>query len=181
MNEKIAYINSVELLEVVPGKKEATKKIEDLNKKYKDELLVMQNDYNKKYSDFITYQSSMAEAIKLRRMQELTELEKNVNDFMKVAQTDIDTQEQQMIVPLRQKLQEVIEQVGRDYGFVCIYDRANPALVFITPMAFDANPLVKRRLLGVTDKPVNTTAVPARTTNTTTVNDSVPVNRDSVQ
>jgi len=144
--EKIAFINSVELLEAVPGKTEATRSINDLNKKYKDELVIMQNDYNKKYSDFITYQNMLADNIKLRRMQELYELEKNINDFIKIAQEDVQSQEQQLIEPLKQKLKEAVEEVGKEQGYTCIYDIANPAIAFITPLATDANTLVKRKL-----------------------------------
>jgi len=145
--EKIAYINSTQLLESVPGKTEASKAINELNQKYKDELKLMQDDYNKKYSDFITYQNTMAESIRLRRMQELSELEKNISAFMRVAQEDINTQEQYLIVPLKEKLKTAIDEVGRENGFICIYDMANPAIAFVTPEAIDASPLVKKKLL----------------------------------
>ncbi len=144
--EKFAYINSIELLEMVPGKIEATNTIYELNQKYKDELHIMQNDYNKKYSDFISNQNHLAESIKLRRMQELHELEKNIREFMKIAQEDIESQELHLIEPLKEKLKEIIDEVGREEDFICIYDIANPGIVFVTPMAVDANPLVKRKL-----------------------------------
>jgi len=143
---QIAYINSIDLLEMVPGKTAATKAIEQLNKKYKDELVVMQNDYNAKYTDFLANQNNMAESIKLRRMQELYELEQSINRFMKVAQEDVDSQEQQLIVPLKEKLQQAVNEVGIEQGYVCIYDKADPTLAFITPNAVDATPLVKTKL-----------------------------------
>ena len=71
----VAYINSDELLEAFPERKQATEQLLILSEEYKKELDLMQNEYNKKYSDYITYQASLAENIKLRRMQELTELE----------------------------------------------------------------------------------------------------------
>lgn len=148
ISDKVAYINSAELLEIVPGKVKATNTINELNRKYKDELLIMQNDYNKKYSDFISDQNTLSESIKLRRMQELYELEKNITAFMKVAQEDIESQEQHLIEPLRDKLKKAIEEVGRDENFVCIYDMANPAIAFVTPLAIDANNLVKAKLTG---------------------------------
>jgi outer membrane protein len=143
---RVGYIHSAQLLEAVPGKIEATAAIKELNRKYKEELVVMQNDYNKKYSDFISDQNILSENIKLRRMQELHELEKNINAFMKVAQEDVESQEQQLIEPLRKKLAKAIEAVGREEHFTCIYDLSNPAVVFVTPQAVDANPLVKKKL-----------------------------------
>lgn len=144
--QQIAYINSNELLETMPEKVRASNKLIDLNNKYKDELKVMQNDYNKKYSDFISYQTSMAENIRLRRMQELYELERQINDFMKVAQEDISNTEKELIEPMRQKIKDAIYKVGVERGFVCIYDLANPAIAFVTPDATDATPFVKQKL-----------------------------------
>lgn len=143
---QIAFVNSNELLEAIPDKVAATNSINILNQKYKEELQVMQNDYNKKYSDFISYQNSMAENVRLRRMQELYELERQINNFMKVAQEDIQNQEQALITPLRQKVKDAIYQVGMENGFVCIYDLANPAIAFVTPEATNATALVKHKL-----------------------------------
>lgn len=144
--QQIAFINSNELLEAMPEKVKASNTLIDLNQKYKDELKVMQNDYNKKYSDFISYQTSMAENIRLRRMQELYELERQINDFMKLAQQDIESQEKALIDPLRQKIKDAVYQVGVEKGFVCIYDMANPAIAFVTPDAVNATSMVKQKL-----------------------------------
>jgi outer membrane protein len=130
---KIGYINSIELLEALPEKREATATLEELNKRYKEELKLMQNDYNKKYSDFISYQNSMGENIKLRRMQELYELEKNINDFIKVAQADVEAQEKHLVDPLRAIVKKVVNEVGLENNFTCIYDTASPSVAFITP------------------------------------------------
>lgn len=143
---QVAYVNTAELLEMVPGKTAASDAIEELNKRYKDELAVMQNDYNSKYTDFLSNQNSLAESIKLRRMQELYELEQSINRFMKVAQEDVASQEQQLIEPLKDKLKEAIRQIGTEQGYICIYDVADPTIVFLTPDAIDANSLVKAKL-----------------------------------
>lgn len=144
--QQIAFVDSNELLEAIPEKAEAAQKIEELNNKYKEELQVMQNDYNKKYSDFISYQTTMAEGIRNRRMQELYELEKSINEFMKLAQGDIENQEKLLIEPMRKRVKDAIYQVGIENGFVCIYDLANPAIAFVTPNATNANPMVKQKL-----------------------------------
>ncbi|MDR1706689.1 MAG: OmpH family outer membrane protein [Prevotella sp.] len=144
--QQIAYINSNELLEAMPDKVKASNILIDLNQKYKDELKVMQNDYNKKYSDFISYQTSMAENIRLRRMQELYELERQINEFMKLAQQDVESQEKALIEPLQLKIKDAVYQVGVEKGFICIYDLANPAIAFVTPDAIDASGFVKQKL-----------------------------------
>lgn len=144
--QQIAFVNSKDILAVMPERIDASNELDDLNKKYKAELNVMQNDYNKKYSDFISYQNSMAESIRLRRMQELTELENSINQFMTVAQEDIQNKETELLTPLRQKVKDTIYRIGVEYGFICIYDLANPTIAFVTPQATDITPLVKQKL-----------------------------------
>lgn len=144
--QQIAFVNSDEILELLPDKKRASDKLNDLNNKYKAELQIMQNDYNKKYSDFISYQTSMAENIRLRRMQELYEIEKNIKDFMKIAQEDMDAQEKELLIPLRKTVKDAIYEVGIEQKFICIYDLANPSIVFVTPDAVNITALVKQKL-----------------------------------
>lgn len=144
--QQIAFINSNDVLNVMPERITASEKLNDLNDKYRKELRMMQNDYNKKYSDFISYQNSLSDNIRLRRIQELYELEKNINSFMKIAQEDVENQEKELLVPLRQKLKNVIYEVGVELGFVCVYDMANPSIIFVTPNAVDITTFVKEKL-----------------------------------
>ena len=142
----VAFVNTTKLLEAFPEKEAATQQLVALSENYKKELELMQNEYNKKYSDYITYQSSLAENIKLRRMQELTELENRMQQFMELAQEDIENQEKAMLEPLRQKIKEAIHAVGIERQYTVIYDLANPGIAFVSPSAIDANPYVKQRL-----------------------------------
>ena len=148
--QQIGFVNSNDVLAAMPEQKQASTALKELNDKYKAELTVMQNDYNKKYSDFISYQTSMAENIRIRRMQELKELENKINDFMKIAQEDVQTQEDLLLKPLRQRVKEAIYQVGVEKGLICVYDLANPTIVFVTPDAVNITPLVKQKL-GIRD------------------------------
>ena len=142
----VAYVHTTDLLSAFPAQEEATQKLVALSENYKKELELMQNDYNKKYSDYITYQGSLAENIKLRRMQELTELENKMQQFMQLAQKDIEQQEKALLEPLKKQISDAIRQVGVEHNFTVIYDLANPGIAFVNPVAVDANPLVKAKL-----------------------------------
>lgn len=142
----VAFVNTAELLDAFPEKDRATQQLITLSDNYKAELELMQNEYNKKYSDYITYQSSLAENIKLRRMQELTELENRIQHFMELAQKDIEEQEKVLLEPLKQRVSDAVRAVGIEYNFTVIYDLANPGIAFVSPNAVDANPYVKQKL-----------------------------------
>ncbi|WP_436415250.1 OmpH family outer membrane protein [Petrimonas sp.] len=142
----VAYVNTTDLLNAFPAKEAATQKLLALSENYKKELELMQNEYNKKYSDYITYQGSLAENIKLRRMQELTELENKMQQFMQLAQKDIEMQEKIMLEPLKKQISDAIRQVGIEQNYTVIYDLSNPGIAFVNPVAVDANPLVRAKL-----------------------------------
>lgn len=142
----VAYVNSKEILELFPEKEKTAEKLLELSENYKNELQLMQTEYNKKYSDYMDYQSSLADNIKLRRMQELTELENRIQQFMQLAQRDIEEQEQIMLDPLKEKVMNAIREVGIEKYFIVIYDLADPGIAFINPAAIDATPFVKEKL-----------------------------------
>lgn len=142
----VGYINSTELLNAFPEKEKASAKLIALSDNYKKELELMQNEYNKKYSDYITYQSALAENIKLRRMHELTELENKIEQFMELAQRDIEAKEKEWLQPLKAKIKEAVQAVGVEKNFIVIYDLADPGIAFVSPNAVNANALVKAKL-----------------------------------
>jgi len=142
----VAFVNTTELLNELPEKEQASQQLLTLSENYKKELELMQNEYNKKYSDFITYQASLAENIKLRRMQELTELENRMQQFMSLAQKDIESQEKDLLKPLKQRISDAIRAVGIERNFSIIYDVDDPGIAFVSPAAVDANPYVKAKL-----------------------------------
>ena len=142
----IAFVNTLEIINSLPDKASASERLNTLNENYRQELQIMQNEYNKKYSDFITYQKNLAESIKLRRMQELTDLENRIQNFTKLAQKDIEEHEQLLLEPIKEKVNNAIKAVGVEYDFTVIYDLDDSGIVFVSPNAIDANPLVKRKL-----------------------------------
>ena len=139
----VAYVNTLDIINSLPDKTSATERLTTLSENYKQELQIMQNESNKKYSDFITYQETLAESIKLRRMQELTDLENRIQNFTNLAQKDIEEHEDQLLEPIRAKVNEAIEAVGIEQNFTVIYDLDNPGILFVTPSAVDANQIVK--------------------------------------
>ena len=96
----------------------------DLNEKYRVELKQMQDEYQKKYSDFVAQQDSLTENIKLRRMQEIQDIQERMDNFVQVAQQDVQKKQQELLQPIQQKLHEAIQKVGEEKGYTYIIDPA---------------------------------------------------------
>ena len=55
---KIAIVNTQEVIQAMPEFATMQKQMADMEAKYKNEMQVMQDEYNKKYSDFVAQQDS---------------------------------------------------------------------------------------------------------------------------
>lgn len=141
---KIAFVNTQEVFMAMPEVSNMEKQMADLNEKYKVELKQMQDEYQKKYSDFIAQQDSLTENIKLRRMQEIQDIQGRMDNFMQVAQQDVQKKQQELLQPIQEKLQKAIQDVGTEKGYTYIIDPA--ALLFTGSNAIDATPFVRTKL-----------------------------------
>ena len=115
-----------------------------MDAKYKQELKVMEEEYNKKYADFIAQQDSLTENIKMRRMQELSDIQERSNNFVQLTQQDFQKKQQELFVPIQDKLRNAIKAVGDEKGYTYVLD---PQIVLYTGnAAIDATPFVKAKL-----------------------------------
>lgn len=141
---KIAFVNTQEVFMALPEVADMQKKLEDLNAKYKKELETMQGEYQKKYSDFIAQQDSLTENIKVRRMQEVQDMQQRMDNFVQVAKQDVAKQQQDLLTPIQQKIQDAIKAVGAEKGYTYIIDPQ--VLLYQGSNAIDATQFVKAKL-----------------------------------
>ncbi len=141
---KIAFVNTQEVFMALPEVADMRKQIDDLNANYQKELETMQNEFQKKYSDFIAQQDSLTENIKVRRMQEVEDLRQRMDNFVQVAQQDVNKKQQELIAPIQQKMADAIKAVGTEQGYTYIIDPQ--VLLYTGPNAIDATPFVKTKL-----------------------------------
>ena len=138
---KIAFVKTQEVFMAMPEVSGMEKQMADLNEKYRVELKQMQDEYQKKYSDFVAQQDSLTENIKLRRIQDIQE---RMDNFVQVAQQDVQKKQQELLQPIQQKLHEAIQKVGEEKGYTYIIDPA--ALLYTGTNAVDATPFVRTKL-----------------------------------
>jgi outer membrane protein len=141
---KIAYVNTQDVIEAMPEFAEMRKKLQATEAEYSKELQVMQEEYQKKYSDFIAKQDSLTENIKMRRMQELEDLQQRSQTFVQQSQQDYQKMQSDLFAPIQEKLKKAIESVGAEKGYVYILD---PQVIFYTGNgSVDATQFVKTKL-----------------------------------
>ena len=141
---KIAIVNTQEVIQAMPEFATMQKQMADMEAKYKNEMLVMQDEYNKKYSDFVAQQDSLTENIKMRRMQELQDMEQRTQNFIQISQQDFQKKQGELFTPIQDKLKNAIKAVGDEKGYTYILD---PQIVLYQGnTAVDATQFVKAKL-----------------------------------
>ncbi|WP_080905282.1 OmpH family outer membrane protein [Parabacteroides sp. Marseille-P3160] len=141
---KIAYVNTQEVFTAMPEVSTVESQLADMNQKYEAEFKKMQEEYQKKYADFTSQQDSLTENIKLRRMQELEDLRTRIQNFVPVAQEDMQKKGQELYAPIQKKMQDAIKAVGDEKGYAYIL---NPEiLLYKGASSIDATPFVKAKL-----------------------------------
>lgn len=141
---KIALVNTQQVIEAMPEFAQMQKQMADMEAKYKNEMQVMQDEYNKKYSDFVAQQDSLTENIKMRRMQELDDMQQRTQNFVQVAQQDFQKKQGELFVPIQDKLKNAIKAVGDEKGYLYILDPQ--VILYQGSGAIDATPFVKTKL-----------------------------------
>jgi Outer membrane protein len=141
---KLAYVNTQEIFFAMPEYSAMETQLADLNSKYENELRQMEEEYRNKYTAYIAQQDSLTDNIKMRRMQEIEDIRSRMENFVPVAQQDVQTQQSALIQPIQQKLRDAINAVGSENGYTCIIDPA--AMLYMGSNVIDATPLVRAKL-----------------------------------
>jgi Outer membrane protein len=141
---KIAHVSYQEIFADMPETAAAQKELTTLNESLEKELQTMQEEYNKKYTEFMQQQDSLAQSIKIRRMQEVNEIKDRIETFFQQANQEVEKKREELNVPILTKINDAIKAVGAENGFSYILETGQ--FYFVSPNATDATPLVKRKL-----------------------------------
>ena len=141
---KFGTVNTAEVLAVMPERADAEKQLQDLTKRYEDEFMKLQEDFQKKYQEVQAMGDTVPETIKMRRYEELQAMDQRIQSFRQVVEQDLAQKQEELFIPIQQKLMDAINAVGSENGFTYIFD-ANAAY-YKGVGNEDVTPLVKAKL-----------------------------------
>lgn len=128
--QKIGYINSLELLSLMPEVKKADAQLETYAKTFKDQLDVMQKDYDGKVKAFQAGEKTMGDAIKEVKYKEIQDLQKRMIDLSDNAEQKVGDKKEELYKPIFEKANTAIQAVGKEKGYAYILDSSTGALLF---------------------------------------------------
>lgn len=143
--QKIGHVNSQEIMALMPETKRMGEKLDSLQGVYETQLANMQEEFNKKVTEFQQQQKAgMSQSILEYRQQELAEMEQRMQVFYQTIQQDLQAKQVEYMQPVRVALLDAIKKVGEDQGCTYVLDQAN--MLYIAPDATDLTSAVKTQL-----------------------------------
>lgn len=144
-NLKLGYIDSNELLDLMPGKDSIQLVLQNYGKTLESQLQTMYQEYQNKLADYQANVNTMSTIIKQTKEKELGDLETRIQDFQQQADQDLQNKQLELVQPLIDKARKAIEEVGREKGYTYIFDTGVGTLLYFEK-GDNILPLVKQKL-----------------------------------
>jgi len=144
---KFGYLSYATALQAMPEYAAMQNNMAELRQKYEAEQKRVEDDFNKKYEEFLDGQKSYPKTILQKRQSELQEmLDKNIA-FKKESQRLLSQAEEEAMAPIRVRLAEVLDAIGRERGYAFIVNTDEKATLWLNPaMGEDVSEAVKALL-----------------------------------
>ena len=146
-NMKFGYLSYDSVKQSMKEYAEMQQQMAALRSAYEAEMKRVENDFNKKYEEFLDGQQSFPKTILQKRQSELQEmLDKNIafkNESLRI----LNEQEAQLLESINLMVKICVQQVGQRHGYAFILNTDADALPWLNPeMGEDVTEEVKALL-----------------------------------
>ncbi|MEE1091613.1 MAG: OmpH family outer membrane protein [Prevotella sp.] len=146
---KFGYLSYSDAISSMPDNSIVKERLGKLKSQYDKEMKRVEDEFNAKYEVFLDEMSTLATPIRNKRQSELQEMmEKNIA-FKNEARRLLKQAEEDLYMPLREKLNATLAKIGSERGYAFILNTDNNACPYTDPtMGEDINDTVKQALRG---------------------------------
>ena len=143
-NKVFGYLSYDAAMQSMPEYATYQANMQELRDKYEAEQKRVENDFNKKYEEFLDGQASFPKTILQKRQSELQAmLDKNIA-FKNESKKLLCKADYEAKAPLKDKLQAALAQIGQERGYIIIINTdVNATPWFNTSMGEDITEAVK--------------------------------------
>jgi outer membrane protein len=150
--QKIGYINTQEVLQLMPETVVANNELANLASSLDEQDSLLNAEYQNKVADFQKDQQNkeISESILLMKYNQITDLEKRIEQFKQTAQQELVEKQNKLIKPLVEKINNAISEVAKENNYAYVLDNSTGAILFAANEKDNILPLVKVKL-GITE------------------------------
>lgn len=144
---KFGHVNSYEVIQVMPEYEKAMADLQDLHKKYSDEIKRAEDEFNRKYTEYVQQQDSLPKNIAERRQKELQDLAERGQQFQQEVQENLQKAQQDMTTPIIKKVEDALVAVGQEGGYIYIFDLGRTSIPYVNDQqSIDVTSALKAKL-----------------------------------
>jgi len=130
---KFGFLSCEAVMKAMPEYADMQTNMKQLREQYDMEQKRVEDDFNKKYEDFLDGQAAFPKTILQKRQSELQEiLDKNIA-FKKESERLLAEAEQNQLNQLKATIAEVLAKIGNERGYAFILNTDKEATPFINP------------------------------------------------
>ena len=127
---KFGYIDSQELLELMPERKAAETELQNFWKSLETQLGSMTAEYQQRVQEYQSKEATYNDLVKQDKVAEITGLEERIQKFQQNAQQSLQKKEQELLEPILSKARKAIEDVATEGGFTYIFDKSQGSILY---------------------------------------------------
>jgi len=142
---KFGYIDSQELLLLMPERKTAETEVQNFAKSLEAQLGSMTAEYQESVQEYQANEASYTDLVKQDKVAEITGLEQRIQTFQQNAQQSLQQKEQELLEPILSKARKAIEDVATEGGFTYIFDKSQGSILYAKETE-NILPLVRKKL-----------------------------------
>ena len=127
---KFGHINSDQLIQAMPEFDSANVKLQKFQKELQNALELMSVELNNKSDAYQKEGKNLTDIVKQTKEQELTDMNRRIQEFQTNAQTQLQQKQSELFQPVYAKVDKAIKDVGKENGFVYVFDVAKGSLLY---------------------------------------------------
>jgi outer membrane protein len=128
---KFGYIDSQELLLLMPERKTAEEEVQTFAKSLESQLQAMTAEYQQSVQEYQANEATYTDLVKQDKVTEITGLEQRIQSFQQNAQQALQSKEQELLEPILQKARKAIEDVASEGDYTYVFDKSVGSILYV--------------------------------------------------
>ena len=130
---RFGYLSYNTVMQAMPEYAAMQNSMAELREKYEAEQKRVENDFNKKYEEFLDGQKSFPKTILQKRQSELQEMLDKSVAFKKESQRLLKQAEEDAMAPILVRLATVLDTIGKERSYAFIVNTDKKATLWLNP------------------------------------------------
>ena len=143
---KIGLVDTSEILAKLTDTEAEQNQVDDVTKKYDEEYTKLGEEMKRMYNELQEMKEDELPAIRERKTREFTDYQQKIQQFEQTAMNDIQKLQQDLMMPIFQKIRTAVEAVGKEGGYSYVQEKNAQIVLYFDAPVVDLTNEVKAKL-----------------------------------